>query len=516
MTLNSPNPQRGTGVRKAATGVRPAVPADAAAPAPARTATGRVPAVAPAARPATARVPAVAPEAEAPAPAAPAAGRSTGVRKPGAPVGAGKAPLRSGSAAPQGGSKGTKVLMLVIIILLAAMVGYCFIPLGGKPPLAIRMARMWGLMKKPGAEPAEEASAGAPASLEARYKAAIAVRERAAAFLADQEQKFKDAPQSITDTDVHRVVGELETLREQVYLGVDDVAKAAEGKDPAIDAAAAKEEHKKQKTAAMDLGKALLKWKGPKDQIFSSGDLVGRKFDPTPAAPAEKKPEKRDPKSMVTVVAPATPNDIPKPPDAPKEDPKPAEPKPEPEKPKEDPKPEPKPEPEKPKPAEPKPEPEKPKEDPKPEPKPEPEKPKPAEPKPEPEKPKEEPKPEPKPAEPKPEPEKPKEEPKPEPKVEKKIDVVLAEADKLVLEGSPMAKEVIGASRALPSDQEKLKTLAMKAETAQAFFVKAKDSYTGIKDVAPESADIPGKLGKIEKILALLQSAADAINSRRK
>ena len=498
MTLNSSNPQRGTGVRKAATGVNPAVPA-------------------PAARPATARVPAVAP--------ASAARPATG-RRPGAPAlgGAARPPLRSGSAAaPKGGGKGTKYLMLTIIVLLLAMVAYACIPLGGKPPLAIRLAKMYGLIKKDtGAAAPEEAVA---VGLDARYSAAIKVRERAQAFLGDQEQKFKDAPQTITDVDVKHVLEGLEKFRDEVYLGVDDIGKvvAANGKDTTISADAAKEEQKKQKTAAMDLGKALQKWKGPKDQIFSkSDDFVANKFSSTPPAEPEKPREKRDPKSLLTVVAPANPNDVPKPPDPPKEDPKPAEPKPEPDKPKADPKPEPekpKPEPEKPKPVEPKPEPEKPKEDPKPEPekpKPEPEKPKPAEPKPEPEKPKEEPKPEPekpKPAEPKPEPEKPAE-PKPEPKA--KIDVVLADADKLVLEGSPMAKDVIGASRNLPSDPDKLKTLSMKAETAQAFFIKAKDTYTGIKDIAPDSADVAGKIAKIDKILALLQNATDAINSKRK
>jgi hypothetical protein len=146
----------------------------------------------------------------------------------------------------------------------------------------------------------------------------------------------------------------------------------------------------------------------------------------------------------------------------------------------------------------------------------EPEKPKPVEPKPEPEKPKEEPKPaEPKPAEPKPEPEKPKEEPKPEPKVEKKVDVVLAEADKLVLDGTPLAKDVIGGARNLPTDPEKLKTLSMKAETAKAFFVKARETYAGVKDSAPESADVAAKMAKIEKVLALLQNAADAIDSKK-
>ncbi len=79
-----------------------------------------------------------------------------------------------------------------------------------------------------------------------------------------------------------------------------------------------------------------------------------------------------------------------------------------------------------------------------------------------------------------------------------------------------MAKDVIGAARNLPSDPDKLKTLSIKAETAQAFFIKAKDTYVGVKDIAPESADVAGKLAKIDKILALLQNAVDAINSRRK
>jgi hypothetical protein len=514
MALNPQNPQRGTGVRKEATGVRPAVPAPAAA----RPATSRVPAQAPApARPATSRVPA-----QAPAPAPAAARPAPGARRPGAPApgGAARPPLRSGAVAAKQGGSGTKYLMLVIIILLAGMVGYCFIPLGGKPPLAIRLARMWGLMKKPaaGGEAASE-EAAAPVGLDGRYKAALAIRDRAQSFVADQEQKYKDNPQTLTESDIKHVKEELENYRNQVYLGVDDIAKvvAANGKDTTIAADAAKEELKKQRDAAMALGKALIQWNRSKDQIFAKSDeFVTQKFNPTPA-PDPKPAEKRDPKSLLTVVAPASPNDIPKPPDPPKEDPKPAEPKPEPEKPKEDPKPEPekpkpepaKPEPEKPKPAEPKPEPEKPKpepekpkEDPKPaEPKPEPEKPKPAEPKPEPEKPKEDPKPA---------------EPKPEPKAEKKIDVVLAEADKLIVDGSPMVKEVIGAAKNLPDDTEKLKTLAMKAETAQAFFVKARDAYAGVRDGAPESADIAGKMAKIEKILALLQNAADAIKSKMK
>jgi len=470
MALNQQNPQRGTGVRKQATGVRPAVPASAPAPA-----------------------------------TAPGTGRSPAVRRPGAPApaaaGAARPALRS--SAPKQGGKGTKYLMLGIIGALGLMVAYLFIPIGGKAPLGIRMARMWGLLPKPGAEkPA--AGEGPVVGLDGRYQFALDVRKRAQAFIEDQ-QKFKDQPQALTDVEVHRVLGELEKFRDEVYLSVDDLGRVADanGKETTIAAATAREEQKKQKAFAMELGQQVMKWKGPKDQIFASAsapEFVANKF--TPPDPSKKPEEKKDPNRLLTVVAPANPNDVPKPVEPPKEEPKPAEPKPEPEKPKpaepEKPKPV---EPEKPKPVEPKLEPEKPKEEPKPaEPKPEPEKPKPAEPKPEPEKPKEEPKPA---------------EPKPEPKVEKKVDVVLAEADKLVLDGTPMAKDVIGGARNLPTDPEKLKTLSMKAETAKAFFTKARETYAAVKDSAPESADVAAKMAKIEKVLALLQTAADAIDSKK-
>src|SRR6185295_362924 len=174
MTMNEQNPQRGTGVRKAATGVRPAVPAAPPAPA-ARPATGRVPAVAPAARSATGRVPAVAPAAEAPRAASGTAKRPIGA----APGGASRAPLRSGGAPQQGGSKGTKYLMLTIIVLLLGMVAYVFIPIGGKPGLAIRLARSQGWIKKDSDKPAEP---DAPVGLDAKYKAALAIRERAQNF----------------------------------------------------------------------------------------------------------------------------------------------------------------------------------------------------------------------------------------------------------------------------------------------------------------------------------------------
>lgn len=483
MAINQPNPQRGTGVRKPGTSVRPN-------------------------------------------PAAPPAAPSAGVNRPtsrrlGAPApSASRPPLRSSPPPRSGGSGANKIIMIVIILLLAGMVAYGFLyprkDANGnpKPPLFIALANKYGFLKAKGG--AEGADPSLP-DLDRRFRRALDSRNRAKTFLDDQ-QKFADAPDKLTEVERKRVVDELEKFRDEVESGTDDLARvaAAEGKNTSIAAGTAKEEQKAQKAFAMELGKALIKWKGPKEAIFakaSAPEFVANKFSP-PKTEEKKPEEKKDPRRGETVVAPANPSDIPKPPAEPAK-PK-EEPKGEPEKPKEEAKPKPaesKPEPEKPKPEpaaeKPKPEPEKPKEvakadpeKPKPEPAPAPEKPKPEpeKPKAEPEKPKEE----------------PKAEPKPEPKPEKKVETVMAEADKLIIDGTPLAKDVIAASRTLPSDPEQLKTLLMKLETAQSFFVKARESYSSLKDEASVPADLAAKLAKIEKILSILQNAADGIKSKMK
>jgi clumping factor B len=106
-----------------------------------------------------------------------------------------------------------------------------------------------------------------------------------------------------------------------------------------VDAATAKEEAKKQKAFAYELGKQLVKWKGPINEIFKKADapeFIAQKFNPTPKPTEEKRAPRKG--AGESAVLPANPNDIPKPPiepEKPKEDPKP-----EPEK-KPDPKPEP-------------------------------------------------------------------------------------------------------------------------------------------------------------------------------
>ncbi len=178
--------------------------------------------------------------------------------------------------------------------------------------------------------------------------------------------------------------------------------------------------------------------------------------------------------------------------------------------------------PEEPKKEEPKPEPPKmepPKEEPKKEePKPEPpkEEPKKEEP-PKPEPPKEEPKKEePKPEPPKPEP--PKEEPKkeepPKEPPPKAADAVLEGAEKLVIDGSVIFKELVEAMQQLPDDPARLKALLRRQEEAVALFTRARETYLSVREKAPAEAKVDEKLGKVEKILARLQNYGERIKSK--
>jgi hypothetical protein len=133
----------------------------------------------------------------------------------------------------------------------------------------------------------------------------------------------------------------------------------------------------------------------------------------------------------------------------------------------------------------------------------------------EPEKPKEEPKPEPAPP---PAPEI-KVEPKPEPPQppERKPEVILADADQVVMNAGPTATEVIRASSDnLPDDSEKRKALLLKCEAVMESLVKAREMYLEVKEGAPASAGVERKLVRIEKVLALLKSTANGIKSGMK
>ncbi len=132
--------------------------------------------------------------------------------------------------------------------------------------------------------------------------------------------------------------------------------------------------------------------------------------------------------------------------------------------------------------------------------------------KPEPEKPK----PEPEPEKPKPEPEKPAPKPEPEKPKEKPIDVILGEAQKAVIEGAGLARQITEGLASPTLDAEQLKTLLAKKEVAVSYLTQAKETYTVNKDKAPDPAAIEKRLVLIEKVLANLQKYEEEIKSRMK
>jgi hypothetical protein len=85
-----------------------------------------------------------------------------------------------------------------------------------------------------------------------------------------------------------------------------------------------------------------------------------------------------------------------------------------------------------------------------------------------------------------------------------------------VIDGSQYYKELGTAVTNLPGEADKLKTLLMKKETAQAFFTKARDTYISVKESAPDPAKREKRIGQIEVVLARLQKYEDEIKSKLK
>ncbi len=111
--------------------------------------------------------------------------------------------------------------------------------------------------------------------------------------------------------------------------------------------------------------------------------------------------------------------------------------------------------------------------------------------------------------------ERPKEEPPKEPPP-KAAEAVLADAERCLIEGAPIFKELAEATRQMPDDETKLRALLRRHEEALALFVKAREAYLSVRDRAPEEAKVGEKIEKTEKILALLQKYGEAIKSRLK
>ncbi|HXG62252.1 MAG TPA: hypothetical protein VNO22_12795 [Planctomycetota bacterium] len=119
-------------------------------------------------------------------------------------------------------------------------------------------------------------------------------------------------------------------------------------------------------------------------------------------------------------------------------------------------------------------------------------------------------------AEPKPEPTPPPAPPEPPRPPEPPPAEVLARADALVKESSSLALRVIQAAGALPEAEDALRALLDTCERAIDGLGRAREAYRSVRDKASDPAAIDAGLGKIEKLLGILQNHRDAIKSKMK
>jgi hypothetical protein len=118
--------------------------------------------------------------------------------------------------------------------------------------------------------------------------------------------------------------------------------------------------------------------------------------------------------------------------------------------------------------------------------------------------------------EPKPEPTPPPAPPEPPRPPEPQPAEVIARTDALVKESSSLALRVIQAADSLPEAEDALRSLLETCERAIEGLGRAREAYRSVRDKAPDPAAIDGSLGKLEKLLGILQNHRDAIKSKMK
>lgn len=93
---------------------------------------------------------------------------------------------------------------------------------------------------------------------------------------------------------------------------------------------------------------------------------------------------------------------------------------------------------------------------------------------------------------------------------------VIARADALVKESSELALRVIRAAGSLPEAQDALRSLLETCERAIDGLSRAGEAYRSVRDKAPDPAALDRSLGRIEKLLGILQNHREAIKSKLK
>lgn len=96
----------------------------------------------------------------------------------------------------------------------------------------------------------------------------------------------------------------------------------------------------------------------------------------------------------------------------------------------------------------------------------------------------------------------------------RRVDRLLSEAERLVIDGSVIVRRISDKVKALPDDVDQLKTILQQNEEANGLFVKARETYVLAKDKAPDPAAVDQKIVKIDNVLEYLRKVADRVKAK--
>jgi hypothetical protein len=99
---------------------------------------------------------------------------------------------------------------------------------------------------------------------------------------------------------------------------------------------------------------------------------------------------------------------------------------------------------------------------------------------------------------------------------EQRVLKVIDDTEDLVIGASATFREVVTASRELPSEPPKLRELLQRCDEVSAQLGKAKETYGSVRERAPQAAGVDEKLSKIDRALAALAKIRESVQQRLK
>jgi DNA-binding protein H-NS len=106
--------------------------------------------------------------------------------------------------------------------------------------------------------------------------------------------------------------------------------------------------------------------------------------------------------------------------------------------------------------------------------------------------------------------------PKPAKAEERPDKALLAEAERLKVEGWVLLRDVVVAMKTPPEEQETLKTLFLKVDSATALLTKAREGFLSAKEKASDPASIDETISILGRVLGIADRYSESIKSRLK